>query len=154
MTAKRAAAPKGRLQYAAIPFRRRDDGTIEVMLLTSRETRRWVIPKGWPIRGAKPHVSAAREAREEAGVLGKTVANAIGTYHYYKRLEGGIRVRCKVEVFPLEVKSQRKRWREKGVRKVRWFELTKAAKAVQEPGLRRLLRNLDALLPSGNRVGR
>ena len=108
------------------------------MLLTSRETRRWVIPKGWPIRGAKPHVSAAREAREEAGVLGKTVATAIGTHHYYKRLEGGIRVRCKVKVFPLEVKSQRKRWREKGLRKVRWFELTKAAKAVQEPGLRRL----------------
>ena len=63
--------PKRRLQYAAVPYRRRGDGTIEVMLVTSRETKRWVVPKGWPIRGAKPHTSAAREAMEEAGVLGQ-----------------------------------------------------------------------------------
>jgi 8-oxo-dGTP pyrophosphatase MutT (NUDIX family) len=131
------------LQYAAVPYRQRDDGTIEVMLVTSRETRRWIIPKGWPIGGAKPHASAAREALEEAGVVGRTDEDAIGTYRYTKRLKDGAEARCKVVVFPLEVKAQRKRWREKGERKARWFDLTKAVKAVQEPGLRRLLRRLD-----------
>jgi 8-oxo-dGTP pyrophosphatase MutT (NUDIX family) len=148
------ATPKRRLQYAAIPYRRRDDGTTEVMLVTSRETKRWVIPKGWPIGGAKPHASAAREALEEAGVVGRTVAEAIGAYHYDKRLKNGTEARCKVEVFPLEVRSQRKRWREKGERKARWFDLSKAAEAVQEPGLRRLLRNLDGLLPASKRSQR
>ncbi|MEZ5786462.1 MAG: NUDIX hydrolase [Xanthobacteraceae bacterium] len=139
--------PKRRLQYAAVPYRRRDDGEIEVMLVTSRETKRWVVPKGWPIRGAKPHASAAREALEEAGVLGHADSDAIGAYHYDKRLKNGTQARCKVEVFPLEVKSQRKRWPEKGERKARWFTVPKAVQAVQEPGLRRLLRKLDGLVP-------
>jgi 8-oxo-dGTP pyrophosphatase MutT (NUDIX family) len=143
----RSAPPKRRLQYAAVPYRRLPDGEIEVMLVTSRETKRWVVPKGWPIRGAKPHASAAREALEEAGVLGRTAADAIGAYHYDKRLKNGTQTRCKVEVFPLEVKSQRKRWREKGERKARWFKLTKAVQAVQEPGLRRLLRKLGGFVP-------
>ena len=103
------------------------------MLVTSRETKRWVIPKGWPIRGAKPHASAAREALEEAGVRGRMHADAIGAFYYYKPLKTGTEARCKVEVFPLEVKSQRKRWPEKGERKTRWFDLAKAVKAVQEP---------------------
>jgi 8-oxo-dGTP pyrophosphatase MutT (NUDIX family) len=139
--------PRRRLQYAAVPYRRRNDGEVEVMLVTSRETKRWVVPKGWPIPGAKPHASAAREALEEAGVLGRADSDAIGAYHYDKRLKNGTQARCKVEVFPLEVKSQRKRWREKGERKARWFTLLKAAEAVQEPGLRRLLRKLDGLVP-------
>lgn len=139
--------PKRRLQYAAVPYRRRDDGAIEVLLVTSRETKRWVVPKGWPIRGAKPHASAAREALEEAGVLGRTETDAIGNYHYDKRLKNGTQARCKVQVFPLEVRTQRKRWREKGERKARWFKLAKAVEAVQEPGLRRLLRKLDGLVP-------
>ena len=145
------ASQKRRLQYAAVPYRRRNNGAIEVMLVTSRETKRWVVPKGWPIRGAKPHASAAREALEEAGVFGRINADAIGTYYYDKRLKNGLEARCKVEVFPLEVKSQRKRWREKGERKARWFRLEKAAEAVQEPGLRRLLRNLNGLLETSGR---
>jgi 8-oxo-dGTP pyrophosphatase MutT (NUDIX family) len=142
-----------RLQYAALPYRRRDDGAIEVMLVTSRETRRWIIPKGWPIAGTKPHASAAREALEEAGVVGRADTDAIGTYRYTKRLKNGTEARCKVAVFPLEVKTQRKRWREKGERKARWFDLAKAVRAVQEPGLRRLLRNFDGLSPTGKEAG-
>lgn len=156
MTRTRVAlAPAGRLQYAALPFRRRKaDDKIEVTLLTSRETGRWVIPKGWPIRGAKPRTSAAREALEESGLLGRMTEDPIGAYYYYKRLRNGTKIRCKVEVFALEVRSRRKRWREKGERKVRWFELAEAVTAVQEPGLRRLLRNLDALLSSCTGGGR
>jgi 8-oxo-dGTP pyrophosphatase MutT (NUDIX family) len=139
--------PRRYLQYAAVPYRRRSDGAVEVMLVTSRETKRWVVPKGWPIPGAKPHTSAAREALEEAGVLGRTGSDAIGTYHYDKRLKNGTQARCKVQVFTLEVRSRRKRWREKGERKARWFPLLQAVEAVQEPGLRRLLRKLDGLVP-------
>lgn len=142
-------ATKRPLQYAALPYRRRSDGKTEVMLVTSRDTRRWVIPKGWPIGGRKPHASAAREALEEAGLVGRTTPDAIGAYHYDKRLKNGSETRCKVKVFPLEVEARRKQWREKGERQARWFSLAKAAKAVQEPGLRRLLRNLDALVPAG-----
>lgn len=145
--AVRHSLPKRRLQCGAIPYRRRHDGAVEVMLVTSRETKRWVIPKGWPIGGVKPHASAAREALEEAGVVGRTDAEAIGAYRYRKRLKNGNEAPCKVEVFPLEVKSQRKRWRERDERSVRWFKLRKAAEVVQEPGLRRLLRDLDRLLP-------
>ena len=150
---QRRASLKRRLQYAALPYRRRDGGAIEVMLVTSRETRRWIIPKGWPIAGAKPHASAAREALEEAGVVGRTDADAIGTFRYTKRLKNGAEARCKVAVFPLEVKAQRKRWREKGERKARWFDIAKAVRAVQEPGLRRLLRNFEGELPTGERRG-
>ncbi|MFO1099090.1 MAG: NUDIX hydrolase [Xanthobacteraceae bacterium] len=144
----RRPSPKRRLQqYGAVPYRLREDGVIEVMLVTSRGKQQWLIPKGWPIGGSKPHASAAREALEEAGVEGRTVADAIGTYRYAKRLKNGTRARCKVEVFPLEVESQRKQWREKGERKARWFELPKAVKAVEEPGLRRLLRDFDGFVP-------
>ncbi|WP_052027097.1 NUDIX hydrolase [Rhodovulum sp. PH10] len=142
------ASPKRRLQYAAAPYRWRDDGTLEVLLVTTRETKRWVIPKGWPIRGAKPHASAAREALEEAGLIGRADPESIGTFHYDKRLKDGSEARCKVLVFPLEVKTQRKRWREKGQRKARWFDPFDAAQAVQEPELRQILRNLDALVPA------
>ena len=148
------ASPKSSLQYAALPYRRRDGGAIEVMLVTSRETRRWIIPKGWPIAGAKPHASAAREALEEAGVVGRADADTIGTYRYTKRLKNGAEARCKVAVFPLEVKAQRKRWREKGERKARWFDLAKAVRVVQEPGLRRLLRKLDELVPIDKHANR
>lgn len=142
-----AETPKRKLQYAAVPYRRTAEGETEVLLLTSRETRRWVIPKGWPIRGKKPHDSAAREAREEAGIVGHTSREAIGSYRYDKRLKNGEETRCKVEVFPLAVTGQRKRWPEKGQRTLRWFALSDAARAVQEPGLRKLLRRLDLLLP-------
>ncbi|CAL8972618.1 hypothetical protein RHODGE_RHODGE_00307 [Rhodoplanes serenus] len=146
-TRRSSPAPKRSLQYAAVPYRRNEDGEIEVMLVTSRETRRWIVPKGWPIRGAKPHLSAAREALEEAGVVGETGPEPIGSYRYDKRLKNGTTARCLVEVFPLAVTGQRKRWREKGQREIRWFPLPEAARAVEETGLRRLLRQFDQLVP-------
>ena len=71
------------VQFAALPFQYGEDGRLRVMLLTSRETRRWVIPKGWPIHGRKPSEVAAQEAFEEAGLLGTIVGKRpIGSYHY------------------------------------------------------------------------
>ena len=80
----------GRLtQYAALAWRPCASGGIEVLLITSRETRRWVIPKGWPIKDLRPHQTAAREAWEEAGIEGRTGARKIGVFDYDKRLSSG-----------------------------------------------------------------
>jgi 8-oxo-dGTP pyrophosphatase MutT (NUDIX family) len=125
----------GRIQYAALPFRCNAHSGVEVMLVTSRDTGRWVIPKGWPIAGEAPHASAAREALEEAGVVGEASRDSIGTFTYEKRLSNGTIVICEVQVFPLEVKRQRTDWPEKEEHEVRWFSLSEAAKAVQEAEL-------------------
>jgi len=132
-------------QYAALPYRRRGDGGIEVMLITSRETKRWIIPKGWPAPGLAPHDSAKNEAMEESGVVGRIGERSIGFYHYTKLVVGAA-VPCKVEVFPLEVETQLVSWPEEGQRDAQWFELQEASEAVQEPELSAIIRNLAALL--------
>src|SRR6266849_9166919 len=104
MNRSRKTAIAKRVQYAALPYRvRRKFGT-EVMLVTSRETRRWIIPKGWPQKGKAPHRSAAREAFEEAGVVGAIRRRSIGSFSYEKRLKKGGLVECEVFVFALKVK--------------------------------------------------
>src|SRR4051795_4459026 len=130
------------IQYAALPFRRRADGAMEILLVSSRETKRWVIPKGWPIKGYRPHFSAAREALEEAGLVGRIDKEPIGTYRYNKRLKNGAEVPCTVEVFPMEVQLQKKKWPEKGQRTLRWFPPEEAAEAVDEAGLSQAIREL------------
>src|SRR5271170_7842981 len=87
-----------RVQYAALPYRRKGRSPTEVLLVTSRETGRWIIPKGWPAKGKAPHKSAAREAREEAGVVGKINLRSVGSFSYEKRLKGGKVVVCEVQV--------------------------------------------------------
>ena len=123
-----------RVQYAALPYRQRDDA-VDVMLVTSLGTKRWIIPKGWPMNGRAPHEAAAREALEEAGVVGKIGSDVIGTYRYEKRRKSGATVPCRVEVFPLDVDAQRKHWPEKGRRSVKWFAPEEAAKTVSDPDL-------------------
>lgn len=132
--------PAVRVQYAALPFRQ-EDGRVQVMLVTSRETRRWVIPKGWPNKREQPHRSAEREAFEEAGIVGRIQERPIGSYDYEKRLKSGATIACRVEVFPLAVKDQRRRWPEYKQRQTRWFDLAEAATSVQE-------RELSALIAS------
>jgi 8-oxo-dGTP pyrophosphatase MutT (NUDIX family) len=118
------------------------------MLVTSRDTGRWVIPKGWPVGRKAPHASAAREAREEAGLVGTVGKDPIGIYSYKKRLGSGAFVTCDVRVFPLEVKRQQKHWPEKGEREFRWFSPARAANAVKEPALRAIIRNFSKVGPS------
>ena len=125
------------LQYAALPFRR-DDG-VSILLVTSRETGRWVLPKGWPMKGRKPCDAAAQEALEEAGIVGRVEKQAIGFYRYDKRLPDGSARRCTVHVFALEVEGQRTRWREQGQRIARWFPLEEAAASVHEQELQDLI---------------
>jgi 8-oxo-dGTP pyrophosphatase MutT (NUDIX family) len=131
-----------RIQYAALPYRISSAFGTEVLLVTSRETKRWIIPKGWPKKRKDPWESAAREAAEEAGVVGKIGREPIGQYLYRKRLRSGKGVVCEVHVFPLKVKRQQKSWREQGQRECAWFPLAEAAKAVGEPVLRTVIRRL------------
>ncbi len=137
--------PVSRPQYAALPYRRRADGGIEVLLITSRETRRWIIPKGWPAPGLTPHDSARNEAMEESGAVGRIGERSIGFYHYTKVVAGAA-LPCKVEVFLLEVEEQLTTWPEQGQRDVQWFALQEAGEAVQEPELSAIIRNVAALL--------
>ena len=126
-----------RRQFAALPFRRTD--LIEIMLITSRETRRWVIPKGWPMKGKSPWGAAALEALQEAGIRGAISKKPIGSYLYIKRGLGGQRWPCTVQVYPLTVRVEQDNWREKDERTREWFTYIEAAAAVEEPDLRQLI---------------
>jgi 8-oxo-dGTP pyrophosphatase MutT (NUDIX family) len=142
MTGPKKKAPVKRVQYAALPYRRKGNALTEVLLVTSRDTGRWIIPKGWPLKGKAPHKAAAREAREEAGVTGKINRRAIGSFSYEKRLKGGKVVVCEVQVFVLKVKRQQATWLEKGERKLQWLSRAKAAKTVGDRVLGTIIRTL------------
>jgi 8-oxo-dGTP pyrophosphatase MutT (NUDIX family) len=131
------------LQYAALPWREREGGR-EVLLVTSRDTGRWVLPKGWPMKKKAPHEAAAREAYEEAGVRGQVREAPLGTYSYLKSFTDVLAFRCEVQVFPLEVREERRRWPEQAQRTRRWFSPAQAAEAVEEPDLQALIRGWGA----------
>ncbi|MGQ3212704.1 MAG: NUDIX hydrolase [Shinella sp.] len=129
-----------REQYGALCYRvRKKRPAVEVLLITSRDTGRWVIPKGWPMDGKSASAAAAREAWEEAGVKGKIGEEPIGSYHYMKGLPEGLKVDCLVRVFPLAVDDICKNFPEKDERRAEWVDCTEAAARVQEPGLKTLL---------------
>ncbi|MGA0597661.1 NUDIX hydrolase [Enterovirga sp. CN4-39] len=135
--------PKPRVQYGALPFRT-TEGSLEILLATSRETKRWIIPKGWPMKGKSPHKTAEREAFEEAGLKGKIQQRAIGSYRYEKKLKDGAFVECVVEVFPMKVSEQRRRWPEHAQRETKWLAPGEAAAAVHEPELAALIAKFEA----------
>lgn len=128
-------------QYAAMPLMERD-GETHVLLVTSRETRRWVLPKGWAESHLAPHELAAKEAFEEAGVTGRVAEEPVGTYHYQKRLDNGRTADCEVGVYPLWVKRQHKDWPERKQRETEWFTFSQAALLVEEGELVTLLLGL------------
>lgn len=108
--------------------------------MTSRQTRRWIIPKGWPIRGLKPGKSAAREAFEEAGIRGRISTKAVGAFTYEKALdEKDLEVICEVKVFSLPVKRQASGWPEAKPRTTQWVDPAKAITLVKEPELKALI---------------
>ena len=129
------------IQYGVVPVRRGASGALEVLLITSRETRRWVVPRGNPILGRSPAQSAAQEAFEEAGITG-TVREPVGRYRYDKRRRDGGLVPAEVELFRLEVEGESEQWPEMGERERRWFGLEAAAAAVAEADLAALIRSL------------
>jgi 8-oxo-dGTP pyrophosphatase MutT (NUDIX family) len=136
------------IQYAALCWRHAGR-RLEILLLTSRETRRWVIPKGWPMRGKSPQDAAATEAFEEAGVSGEIEAGPVGSFRYIKRMKGDESIPIQVIVFPLEVRHQQLHWKEKDQRQLTWFRYQKAATLVVEPNLKRLIRDFGKARASG-----
>lgn len=127
-----------RNQYGALCWRVHD-GVPEVLLITSRDTGRWIIPKGWLIETASPAQTAQQEAWEEAGVQGKIAGASLGYFAYRKDILGKDIVPCVVEVFALEVDDLAKNFPERDERRRKWFAADKAAKKVNEAELRSLI---------------
>ena len=134
--AKPRRAP--RRQYAALPWRRGDIG-LEILLITSRETRRWVVPKGWAHKGEPPIIAAAREALEETGAIGRVASAPLGEYRYSKLMKSGRVRKVKVAVYGLEVLYEHDEWPEMAVREKLWITPAEGAALVDEPELRELI---------------
>jgi 8-oxo-dGTP pyrophosphatase MutT (NUDIX family) len=131
-----------RTQFAALCYRV-VDSQVQVMVITSRRTKRWIIPKGWPMDAKTPAKSAAIEAYEEAGVEGKVFHTCLGVFSYTKSLEGDAGLPCLAMVFPLKVKTIHKRFPERAERRRKWVSLKKAAKLIEEPELRQIILTFD-----------
>ncbi len=130
-----------RMQYAALCHRRaKDDGALEILLITSRDTGRWVIPKGWPMDGRTASEVAEQEAFEEAGAKGRADPEMLGTFTYQKGLERGVKVPCIVAVHAMAVTHMVSKFKEKGKRKLDWVAPEIAAARVEEPELKVLIR--------------
>jgi 8-oxo-dGTP pyrophosphatase MutT (NUDIX family) len=125
-------------QYAALPWRW-VEGRLEILLITTLTSKRWVVPKGWPVEGCSPSECAAHEAFEEAGVVGTTASKPVGSFDYRKRRKSGDEIACHVDVFDLEVERQRRAWPEKAVRQTCWCTVEEAMARVSDPGLKRLI---------------
>lgn len=132
---------KARHQIAALPLRWKGK-TIQALMVTSRDTGRWVVPKGWTMKDVKPWAAAAIEALEEAGAKGHISREMAGTYHYDKVLDDGSTVLCRVRVYPMVVDKLKSDWKERAERTRSWFELEEAADLVDEPELAELLRSI------------
>jgi 8-oxo-dGTP pyrophosphatase MutT (NUDIX family) len=129
-------------QYGALPFLVTGDGDVRVLLVTTRGRRDWIIPKGWPIRNLSGSATAAREAYEEAGLLGTVVgAEPIGSYRYEKQHNSRKTVIHEVSVFLFAVERQLRKWPEKAERHTRWFAPADASALVSHAGLSDLLVN-------------
>lgn len=127
-----------RTQFAALCYRIRR-GKLQILLITSRGSRRWIMPKGWPSEGRTPGASAAQEAWEEAGVIGKHGETCLGVYTYGKVMQGSTPVPCVAMLYPVKVKSLAKKYPESGQRRRQWVSRKKASRLVAEPELARLI---------------
>lgn len=134
-------------QIAALPYRTEGtgiDAPVSILLVTSRGTGRWVVPKGNTMAGLPPHVAAAQEAEEEAGVIGAACPTPIGTYRYRKQRGNGASLWVDVSVFPFAVTKELDTWKEAHERERRWFSLSEAADKVDEDDLKDLIRSFGA----------
>jgi 8-oxo-dGTP pyrophosphatase MutT (NUDIX family) len=142
-------------QYAAICYRRLPQSeALEVLLITTRESGRWVIPKGWAMDKKLPHQVAEREAWEEAGVRGKAKKKPFGYYTYLKSLDTGDKVPSIVQVHLVEVVALEAEFPEQGQRSIAWFPPHEAATLVREPELKGLLGNVEQALNRRPKVGK
>jgi len=149
---KRITLDNGRLlQVGALVYRPASPASLadsplkqrnyEVLLITSRRTGRWIIPKGWPMRGRTLAQAALIETYEEAGIRGISDEKMCGHYHYAKNdMPMGENNRFHVVVFPVLYQRQAKRWPEQSERRVEWMSPAAAAARVEESGLKKILK--------------
>ncbi|MDM9625040.1 NUDIX hydrolase [Rhizobium sp. S152] len=129
-----------RQQFAVLCFRyvgKQQD--LQILVLTSRDSGRWIIPKGWPMKRKKPHEAAEIEAWEEAGVEGHIRKEPVGRYTYLKLLDDGDVAPTIVDVFQMLVTEQSDNYKEKGQRILAWVSPEEAARRVREIELKSLL---------------
>jgi 8-oxo-dGTP pyrophosphatase MutT (NUDIX family) len=129
-----------RIQYAVLPCRR-IDGELRFLLVTSRESGRWVVPKGWPRSDGEAVLTVIEEAWEEAGIRGRVFPDPVGSYIYEKNMDGGYQVTCKVVVFSMAVETLLDEYPEAGTRTRKWMSAAEAASSVDEPDLATLFLN-------------
>lgn len=137
-------AQKGevRTQFAALCYRIKHK-KVQILLITSRGAKRWIVPKGWPMDGKTPAACALQEAWEEAGVYGRPVGSCLGVYSYEKARDEGDGTPCLAMLYPIQVKSLAKKFPEAGQRRRRWVGRKKAARLVAEPELARMILGFD-----------
>ncbi len=131
-----------RTQFAALCYRVTKDKP-EILLITSRRSGRWIVPKGWPIPDKTPGETALTEAWEEAGVRGKAIEQCIGLFSYLKATDPRTSLPCLGLVFPVKVKSLARDYPEAGERRRKWLRPRKAAARISEPELAQLIRHFD-----------
>ncbi|WP_338055504.1 NUDIX hydrolase [Shimia biformata] len=142
ITLKTARKTDVRTQFGALVYRIHNDKP-EILLITSRTSKRWIIPKGWPMHGLTPAEAALQEAFEEGGVKGKAHDVCLGIYSYFKTFEDRRDLPCLVMVYPVKAKKLLTSFREAGQRRRKWFSPKKAAAKVREPELSQILRSFD-----------
>ncbi len=131
-----------RTQFGALCWRIRK-GELQILLVTSRGRRSWILPKGWPVNGATPCKAAATEAYEEAGVKGRVFDLCLGIYSYTKDIANGPRLPCVVAIFPMKITKILSEWPEDRQRRRKWVTPEKAASMVEIGELRRIVRDFD-----------
>ena len=137
-----AKNPDVRTQFAALCYRVVKD-KLEILMITSRDTGRWLVPKGWPIEGKTPEDCALTEAWEEAGVRGKVTGGCLGMFSYHKDVSPDESLPCAAMVYPVKVKSLEDRYPEASERRRKWMRPKKAAARVEEPELAEIIRRFD-----------
>lgn len=140
----RALVKKGTTirQIAALVYRRTAEGSLQIMLISSRQTQRIVIPRGWPMRKTADWRAAEIEAEEEAGIIGQADHRSIGSYRYWKRMKTAF-VPVTVEVFPVTVVEELPRWKEERQRQRAWLDWRDATALIDEPDLVALIERFD-----------
>lgn len=134
-----------RTQFGALVYRVVND-KVQILLITSRGTKRWIVPKGWPMPGMTPAQAAKQEAWEEAGVKGKASNHCLGLYSYRKALDKKRNIPCVVLIYPVKARSLAKDFPESGQRRSKWFSQKKAAAKVSEPELAQIIETFNPRL--------
>ena len=126
-----------------------EGGELRLLLISSRDTHRWVIPRGRVERRFGQLGTATQEAFEEAGIIGEVGSTPLGCYTYFKRAADGTDTPAVVRVFPCKVVEQLADWPEKESRSQEWVTVDRAVRMVREKGLARLFRRLQQMLLGG-----